>query len=242
MMLRACTLALGLLAVQAISTTASAAVSLQGTRVVFDGTKNSTTIVATNEGQTPALTQVWIDDGDPKAKAGSQRLPFALTPNTRRIEPGARQSYRLSYMPQLASQLPQDRESIFYFNLLDIPPRPANSQDQNLLQIAVRTRVKLFYRPKGLPGTTAAAAAGLKWALAERNGASGLEVTNPSAFHLSFNALKLPNGAPINMNMLAPGQTEFVPLPKGGAAPSAFTFTWLDDYGVAREQAVTLGR
>ncbi|PAM64701.1 molecular chaperone [Stenotrophomonas maltophilia] len=240
-MLRACTLALALLAVQAISTHAWAAVSLQGTRVVFDGAKSSTTIVATNEGQAPALTQVWIDDGDPQAKAGSQRLPFALTPTTRRIEPGTRQSYRLSYMPQLASQLPQDRESIFYFNLLDIPPRPANSQDQNLLQIAVRTRVKLFYRPKGLTGNPAAAAGALQWVLAERNGTSGLEVTNPSAFHLSFNALKLPNGAPITMNMLAPGQTEFVPLPKGTTPPRTFTFTWLDDYGAVREQAVTLG-
>lgn len=43
--------------------------------------------------------------------------------------------------------MPQDRESLFYFNLREIPPK---SDKPNTLQIALQTRVKLFYRPKAI--------------------------------------------------------------------------------------------
>jgi len=45
------------------------------------------------------------------------------------------------------SALPQDRETLFYFNLREIPPR---SSKPNTLQLALQTRVKLFFRPKSL--------------------------------------------------------------------------------------------
>lgn len=43
--------------------------------------------------------------------------------------------------------LPQDRESLFYFNLREIPPK---SSKPNTLQLALQTRIKLFYRPAPL--------------------------------------------------------------------------------------------
>jgi len=47
---------------------------------------------------------------------------------------------RLSTTPDI-SKLPQDRESLFYFNLREIPPR---SEKANVLQIALQTKIKLF--------------------------------------------------------------------------------------------------
>ena len=44
-------------------------------------------------------------------------------------------------------ELPQDRESLFYFNVREIPPQ---SNAENLLQIALQTKLKLFYRPKSI--------------------------------------------------------------------------------------------
>ena len=43
--------------------------------------------------------------------------------------------------------LPQDRESVYYFNLREIPPR---TDKANTLQIALQTRIKLFYRPAAI--------------------------------------------------------------------------------------------
>ena len=53
------------LAVFLASLPASAAVTLQGTRIVHDAQKGrDVTIKASNTGGQPAMTQVWIDDGD----------------------------------------------------------------------------------------------------------------------------------------------------------------------------------
>ncbi len=48
---------------------------------------------------------------------------------------------------QASHLLPQDRESLFYFNLREIPPR---SDKPNSLQLALQTRIKFFYRPQSL--------------------------------------------------------------------------------------------
>ncbi len=73
--------------------------------------------------------------------------PFIVLPPIVRIEPGKGQSWRLVFN---GSRLPQDRESLFWFNLLDIPPEPKNGKTDNYLQLAIRSRIKLFYRPAGV--------------------------------------------------------------------------------------------
>ena len=53
-----------------------------------------------------------------------------------------------------AEHLPQDRETVYWLNVLEIPPKPKAGSDaaEDDLQLAVRSRLKLFYRPKGLQG------------------------------------------------------------------------------------------
>lgn len=230
MNLRAYTLLLAFSGTSAVLP-ASAAVTLQGTRVIYDGSKGAVTVNAANRGDKVALAQVWLDDGDASAKAGSQRLPFVLTPTTRRIDVGHTQAFRLTYAPRAGAALPSDRESVLYLNLLDIPPKPENTEGKNLLQFAVRTRVKLFYRPTGLPGHQRDAAAALTF----RVEGGALLVRNPSAYNVTLANLSLPGGTVIDVDMVAPRGMLSVPLPKGVTVPSPLKFQWLDDYGTARD-------
>ncbi|WP_162873694.1 fimbrial biogenesis chaperone, partial [Klebsiella pneumoniae] len=46
--------------------------------------------------------------------------------------------------------LPQDKETLLWINVQEIPPAP---KQENVLQVAVRTRIKLFYRPVALKTT-----------------------------------------------------------------------------------------
>lgn len=64
-----------------------------------------------------------------------------------------------------SSVLPKDRESVFWFNVLEVPPKPdaATVANQSLLQLAFRTRIKLFYRPEALKGNPSEAPLALKW-------------------------------------------------------------------------------
>lgn len=215
----------------------SAAVTLQGTRVIYDGSKGAVTVNANNRGDKVALAQVWLDDGDANAKPGSQKLPFVLTPTTRRIEAGHAQAFRLTYAPMAGTALPSDRESLLYFNLLDIPPKPEAVEGQNLLQFAIRTRVKLFYRPAGLPGHARDTATALQW----RTQGQALQVYNPSAYHVTLSRLTLPDGRMIEVDMVAPGERLNLPLPAGASVQGSVTFQWLDDYGTARDAEARIG-
>lgn len=213
---------------------APAAVTLQGTRVIHDlSTGRDVTVKASNVGELPALTQVWIDDGDSQSRPENVRTPFRLTPaEPRLLQPKQGQAYRITYAPRPSDEpLPPDRESVFYFNLLDIPPKPADAAGRNLLQFAVRTRVKLFHRPAGLPGNARDAAGQLQW----RAQAGCLQVSNPSAYHVTLSTLSLPDGSELDVDMIAPGAQVNLPLPAGSAMPASVTFQWLDDYGTPRD-------
>jgi len=125
---------------------------------------------------------------------------------------------------------------VYYLNLLDIPPKPANARDSNLLQFAVRTRIKLFHRPAGLPGSAAAAPSQLTWQRVDR----ALQVTNPSAYHVTLGSVTVGGGGSLEADMVPPGGRITLPLPPGQAAPATVTFTWLDDYGAMRESTATV--
>ncbi len=98
-------------------------------------------------GETPSLTQVWVDDGRVQNQPEKDAAPFIVLPPIVRIEPGKGQSWRLVFN---GSRLPQDRESLFWFNLLDIPPEPKNGKTDNYLQLAIRSRIAVL--PSGRRG------------------------------------------------------------------------------------------
>lgn len=124
-----------------------AAIALDRTRVIYDGSQKSLSLNISNENkQLPYLAQGWIED----AQGKKITTPLTVLPPVQRIEPGAKSQVKVQGLPA-ASTLAQDRETLFYFNLREIPPR---SEKPNTLQIALQTRIKLFYRPKALTTTS----------------------------------------------------------------------------------------
>ncbi|MFZ4215758.1 fimbria/pilus periplasmic chaperone, partial [Pantoea endophytica] len=132
-----------LLLALSISSQGYAAVALDRTRVIFDGNQNSTSVViANNNEKLPYLAQSWIEDADGK-KINS---PLTVVPPLQRLEPGKKSQIRIDALPAI-NTLPKDRESLYYFNLREIPPR---TDKPNTLQIALQTKVKIFYRPAAI--------------------------------------------------------------------------------------------
>lgn len=120
-----------------------AAIALDRTRVVFDGGKNSMAVTISNQNKSlPYLAQTWVED--PQGKKVDS--PLMALPPLQRVEPGAKGQIKLQTTSSQMT-LPQDRESLFYFNVREIPPK---SDKPNTLQLALQTRVKLFYRPAAL--------------------------------------------------------------------------------------------
>lgn len=120
-----------------------AAIALDRTRVVFNGGEKSVSLSISNENkQLPYLAQGWIED----AKGNKITTPLTVVPPLQRLESGAKSQVKVQALPA-ANLLVQDRETLFYFNLREVPPK---SDKPNTLQLALQTRIKLFYRPTAL--------------------------------------------------------------------------------------------
>lgn len=163
-------------------------VVINGTRIIYHSDKKEVTVKAENSGKSPALVQVWIDDGNEEVLAQDNDAPFVITPPLIRLNQNDGQSFRIIYIPGQVD-LPKDRESIYYFNLLDIPPSPevGNGDASSFLQFAVRSRIKLFYRPSGLKGEAYDAVSKLSWnAVNGADGSLSVNVSNDSEYYISF--------------------------------------------------------
>lgn len=122
---------------------ANAAIALDRTRVIFNGNEKTISLNVTNQNkELPYLAQGWIED----ANGTKIESPLTVLPPVQRVEAGDKSQVKIQSLPDI-TKLPQDRESVFYFNLREIPPK---SSQPNVLQIALQTRIKLFYRPKAL--------------------------------------------------------------------------------------------
>lgn len=215
---------------------ATAGVVITGTRLIYPAGQKEISVKLNNSGTQPALTQSWIDTGDVESTPTSSQAPFVLTPPVARIDPAKGQTLRLMFT---GAPLAQDKESVFWLNVLEIPPKPQGIGDINTLQMAFRSRIKLFYRPTGLVGTASEAIEQVQWQLVPARNGQGLalQAFNPSAFHVSLIELDLVVGAQRDRSedgMVAPGETRQFLLPTLKARPSGAAqveFSAINDYG-----------
>jgi len=221
---------------------AHASVIINGTRIIYPAGESEVTVRLNNNGQTPALVQTWLDDGDAEAKPGSIDVPFTITPPLFRINEGKSQTLRVM---SASPQLPADKESIFWFNSLEIPPKPeATEASQNMIQIAFRTRIKFIYRPDGLPGKAAEAPANVKWTVKKNTKTYVVQAQNPTPYYVSYGSLKLISGSQthdLENGMIAPFSSQTFATPATGLQSGArLDYQALNDYGGTIDGTTTL--
>jgi len=219
---------------------AQASVVLNNTRVVYEASEREVSVKVNNNGSTPVVIQSWIDSGEVDKDPSLLKVPFILMPALTRVEAGRGQTLRLTYAAEPGSS---PRESVYYLNVLEIPPKAVAEQDKNLVQVALRTRVKVFYRPKGLLGSAAEAPSQLVWSVAQVAGGWVLQCFNPGAYHVSMSEIFLQSqgkSAAVGDGMVAPGERMSLTLPERPAAGSQIKFMSIDDYGAARENTRAL--
>ena len=210
------------------SSTSYAGIQLGGTRIVYPASDREASILVKNQGSDDVMIQSWIE---PNSQGTDVDVPFAITPALARMGGNKQQMLRIFYHGR---GLADDRESVYWLNVQEIPQQ---AEGQNTLQVAVRQRIKVFYRPAGITGTLEEAAKQLQWRLVSRAGVSQLEVNNPSAFYISIGSMKLKNVLQeydVEDQMLAPKSTSYLTVKKLGALPQrAVQLHWeaINDYG-----------
>jgi P pilus assembly chaperone PapD len=162
-----------------------AGISLTNTRVIYPANEASVNVQLNNMLDKPALAQVWTDNGDSSEVPAAKDNPFLVTPPVSRLNAKANQIVRIMLKPNM--QLAQDRESLYWFNLLDVPPLSKADEEKNVLQFSIRSRLKLIYRPENLSMSQQQAFKSLSFTQSTTKKA--IEINNPSPYYITFNRL-----------------------------------------------------
>lgn len=165
---------LGLMCLLVWSLSSEATVRLDGTRLIYDAAYRDVSIRVHNLNSQDIMLQSWLSSG--ATGDDKELLPMALTPVWLRMKPGAAQLLRIMYQGE---GFPKDRETLVWLNVMEIPQV---AEAGHSMQMAIRQRLKVFFRPEGLPGRPTDTAQQLNW---EMEGES-LRVHNPGAFHASL--------------------------------------------------------
>nr|WP_143230113.1 fimbria/pilus periplasmic chaperone [Acinetobacter boissieri] len=222
-----------------MTTASQAEIILHGTRIIYPSNNKEVSLQITNDGTRPALVQAWLDEGDANSTPDQVMLPFIITPPVSRVEPNKGQTLRITALPS-SHELNQNQESLYWLNVLDIPPRTSGSNTpENFLQLAIRSRIKFIYRPGTIKQDVNQAPEQLQWKkLGEQ-----LVVKNPTPFYMTLTSA---------FNKTDPQKTDLIPkglilAPFSEQSVQPFNthihdieFTIINDYGGRTEHTTTL--
>ncbi|WP_432723662.1 fimbria/pilus periplasmic chaperone [Jeongeupia wiesaeckerbachi] len=217
---------------------ACANVVVTGTRVIYPAGLREQTVRLTNRGDAPVLVQAWIDEDERNDIPAKARSPFLLTPAVFRLDPEKGQSLRIRLIQE---HLPTDRESVYWLNVLEVPVKP---QFTNYLQMSIRTRLKLFYRPGGLLVQPDELGNKLIWHVKKENGKTYIECRNPTALNASLTELDVLAGAQrvrVDADMVAPFSSRRWPL-ETQSAPTLLKFGLVNDFGAVVGLEAVIGQ
>ena len=212
-----------------LTNVASAAVRPALTRVIALESDKETSIKLLNDDKThDYLVQSWVED----QKGNDKNLPVILTPPLFKIGAGREGKLRMVIVP---GKVQQDRESVYWLWIQEIPP--VSKVEGNQLQVAVRTRLKVFIRPTALKERPADTINKLQWHVSSQDGKIWLIAKNPTEYYASFSELSVTaGGKPIpladkNAMVPAKGETRYA-LPAGVVGKSGtLNYSAINDFG-----------
>ncbi|WP_172427858.1 fimbria/pilus periplasmic chaperone [Vibrio mediterranei] len=118
---------------------AIASLALDATRYIYKGDGQFISATVDNRSKEDYGAQIWVEN----IVENDTRPSFIATPSFFKINKGRTQVFRIM---KVSDHMPNDKESIYWLNLQEIPPAGKGSG----LAIAIRTRVKLIYRPEAI--------------------------------------------------------------------------------------------
>lgn len=201
-----------------MTTAAHAGVIIEGTRLIYQGDKKEASLGISNPDRLDYLVQSWVESAD----NARDKTPFLITPPLFRLD--GKQDNILRVV-RTGGNLPSDRESLYWLNIKSIPST-SREESSNTLQIAIKTRIKLIYRPSGLRGKPDEVADKLRW---HKQGNS-LVVSNPTPFYMNFQTISVGGKKVDNVTWVAPDSDAHFAVP-GGITGSRVSWKIINDYG-----------
>lgn len=118
-----------------ISGVTQAAVVMNASRIVMEGTTEKT-VTFDNTSDNPFIVQVESDS--------REKPDFIAMPPVFKIKEKGGQTVKIKL---LSDTLPQDKESLFYLDFIQIPGISKTEKNDNRINIVIKSRLKVIYRP-----------------------------------------------------------------------------------------------
>ncbi|CQJ56085.1 fimbrial biogenesis chaperone [Yersinia rohdei] len=161
------------------------------TRIIYQPESRERTLMVANTNDYPVVVQTWVDDGDVDSTPDQAKAPFMVLPAVFKMQPRAAQGLRII---NKGDNLPTDRESVYWLNLYEIPPKTrGDTEAYAKVAMAMNTQMKIFYRPAGLTSTPEAAMKKISFMLHKKNDKYVLSAKNPTPYYVSFGQIQLQN-------------------------------------------------
>lgn len=201
---------------------------VNGTRFIYPGNEKEITVQLNNTADRPAIAQAWLDTGDASETPDTIKTPFQITPPISRVEAKGGQTLRIKLMDK--GSIPQDRESLWWLNILDIPPmaKGKENESQNVLQLAIRSRFKFFYRPTGLGSRELAPEQ-----LIVKSSGKNIILDNPTPYYITVTKISTDGKPALNEKtvLLEPKSQTTVELKQAVRTGSNIVINNINDYG-----------
>lgn len=193
-------------------------VGLGATRLIFSSKNNQTSLSINNtDTENVFLIKSWVENEDGKVTSD-----FLVTPPLFLIKQKRENILRIM---SVNKNLATDRETVYWLNVKAIPSRQKESdgQQKNALQLAIQSRIKLFYRPSDLQGDPMTAYKELTFSRVGNT----LTVKNPTPYYV--NLVNIKSGDKKFAQMIAPKSS--VPLNVDLHGSNTISFQAINDYG-----------
>lgn len=208
---------------------ASAVVNAEKTRVVFNSGSIAESLSLVNSEKEPVVVQVWTDNGDPTVSPDQVHTPVVINPPVFKMKPGEIRNIRLLLVS--AGSLPQDRESVYWLNIYQIPPNTETQhKGEKKVVLPLKIRMKVFVRPEKIGELQENDAQKLQFSIDRESGNKTLLIQNPTPWHLTLTSLRSGKTALPGV-MVAPFTSERVDIPADKTLADKVDYDVINDNG-----------
>ncbi|MCS3406120.1 molecular chaperone [Serratia sp. AKBS12] len=200
---------------------ANASLILDQNRVIYPGAVvQSAMVKISNPTKNDYLIQSWIEDKD-----GKMQQDIFVDPPLAKIAALHKVALRISAINPALINKPQ--EQFYWLNVKEIP-KIDKALGGAQLAIVMRTRVKIFFRPKEVPADMDSAYKDIEW----KHSSAGLQANNPTPYYITFDKVWLNNRKEKNIkaDMIPPFST--ILIEKGNTTQAdTVNYTIINDFG-----------
>ncbi|MEC3990572.1 fimbrial biogenesis chaperone [Proteus mirabilis] len=203
---------------------AYAAVSLGATRVIYFAGEKQVKLPVINNDEKRYLIQSWIENSE-----GKKDNSFVITPPLFSMQ--GKKENTLRIIDATNNKLPKDRETLFWLSVKSIPAVEKSLANENMLQLAIISKIKFFYRPKDL---TISPDENYKKLQFKRNNDT-LIIKNPTPYFITMTELEL-GGKKLENTMVPPFEDKSISIPT--SAYGKLSFQTINYYGAITPKTI----